>query len=194
VSVVFARHNIAQDAPFPQLDLVSMRNMLIYFQAPLQQRVLGLCHFALVPGGLLLLGSSERPGVRTGLFAPLDDLHRIYTREPGRITHDRWGTHPFAKATPAAQPAAAADQGARLRDALVRAYAPAGLVVGSGDDVLEVLGDVSPWCRIGPGRPSGHAIPMLLEVLRPASCCPRRGTPASPASPVRWSSATARSG
>ncbi|MEI8081159.1 MAG: chemotaxis protein CheB, partial [Actinomycetes bacterium] len=57
-AVVFARHNVAQDPPFPRIDLITLRNTLIYFTGPLQARVLNFAHFALVPGGVLFLGQS----------------------------------------------------------------------------------------------------------------------------------------
>lgn len=55
--VVFARHNVSEDPPFPRLDLISCRNTLIYFTPPLQERVISLFRFGLLPGGLLFLGN-----------------------------------------------------------------------------------------------------------------------------------------
>jgi two-component system CheB/CheR fusion protein len=62
--VVFARQDLVQDPPFVRLDLVSCRNVLIYFQNPLQERVLGTFHYALAPAGLLFLGVGERLSAR----------------------------------------------------------------------------------------------------------------------------------
>ena len=59
---MFAPHNLIRDAPFTKLDLITCRNLLIYFQPQAQKTVLSLFHFALKPGGLLFLGSSESPG------------------------------------------------------------------------------------------------------------------------------------
>jgi chemotaxis methyl-accepting protein methylase len=56
---VFAPHNLIRDAPFTKMDLISCRNLLIYFQPHAQKTVLTLFHFSLKPGGLLFLGSSE---------------------------------------------------------------------------------------------------------------------------------------
>ena len=57
--VIFAIHDIAVDAPFTRMDLVTCRNMLIYFQRELQERVTSMLHFALRGGGILMLGPSE---------------------------------------------------------------------------------------------------------------------------------------
>src|SRR5205807_2325820 len=60
--VVFAPHDIIRDAPFTKLDLVTCRNLLIYFEPPAQKRTIALFHFGLKAGGVLMLGPSETPG------------------------------------------------------------------------------------------------------------------------------------
>jgi two-component system CheB/CheR fusion protein len=77
---VFARHDVGADPPFPRLDLVSCRNTLIYFTAPMQERVLNLFRFGLVPGGLLFLGCSEALANRTPGFRVVDAEQRIFLR------------------------------------------------------------------------------------------------------------------
>jgi chemotaxis methyl-accepting protein methylase len=79
-SVVFAAHDILRDPPFVRLDLLSSRNLLIYLKPDLQQRVLPVFHYALGPGALLWLGTSE---TLTGLgeaFCVVDRKWRIYQR------------------------------------------------------------------------------------------------------------------
>jgi two-component system CheB/CheR fusion protein len=80
---VFARHDLTRDPPFSRLDLISLRNVLIYLGPPLQRRVLPLLHLALRPGGFLLLGEAESVGGFTDLFSLLDKKAKIYgRREP----------------------------------------------------------------------------------------------------------------
>jgi len=79
---VFARQNVAADPPFSQLDLISCRNLLIYLSAPLQKRVLPTFHYALNPGGFLVLGTSETVGRFTDLFELINQKCAIY-RRPG---------------------------------------------------------------------------------------------------------------
>lgn len=76
--VVFAQHNLIKDPPFTNIDLVSCRNLLIYLQPVLQQKVLESINFSLTPQGLLLLGTSETPGEMTDFFAPLHNKFKIY--------------------------------------------------------------------------------------------------------------------
>ncbi len=78
--IMFATHNLLSDSPFSRLDLVSCRNLLIYFNRLAQDRVLDVFDFALKPGGLLFLGSSEM-AEDNALFAVVDKKHRIYKRQ-----------------------------------------------------------------------------------------------------------------
>jgi two-component system CheB/CheR fusion protein len=79
--IVFARQNVTSDPPFSRLDLISCRNLLIYFQPGLQKKILPVFHYALKPGGFLYLGASESIGGFTELFEPLDKKHKIYAKK-----------------------------------------------------------------------------------------------------------------
>ncbi len=79
-SVLFAFHNILRDSPFSNLDLVTCRNLLIYFQPEAQEKVLNLFHFALRPDGVMFLGGSETADETNGLWSVLDKKQRIYGR------------------------------------------------------------------------------------------------------------------
>jgi two-component system CheB/CheR fusion protein len=79
-SVVFSHQNLIGDAPFSKLDLISCRNLLIYLEPEMQQKVISLFHFALVSDGYLLLGPSETVGRLTDLFEIVSKKWRIYRR------------------------------------------------------------------------------------------------------------------
>src|SRR5687767_10438116 len=79
--IVFAPHNLLRDAPFTKLDLITCRNLLIYFQPHAQKTVLTLFHFALKPGGILFLGSSESPGGLIDEFDAVDEHARMYRKK-----------------------------------------------------------------------------------------------------------------
>lgn len=84
--VVFARHNLVGDPPFLRLDLVSCRNVLIYFDAPLQSRVLQTFHFGLAPDAYLFLGRSESVTQAEQRFTPVDRRERLF-RKTGNSQH-----------------------------------------------------------------------------------------------------------
>jgi two-component system CheB/CheR fusion protein len=87
-AVIFAHQNVLADPPFSRLDLVTCRNVLIYLEAPMQQRVLEIAHFALKPGRFLLLGSSETVGPQVDLFQSVHKRIRLY-RRLGTVRHER---------------------------------------------------------------------------------------------------------
>jgi two-component system CheB/CheR fusion protein len=78
--VIFARQDLVQDPPFLRLDLVSCRNVLIYFQSELQARLLSVFHYALNPGAYLFLGKSEGIFQQEALFGVVDKDGRLYRR------------------------------------------------------------------------------------------------------------------
>ena len=77
---VFSTHDLVKDPPFSKLDMVSCRNLLIYFEVGLQQRVLTTFHYGLKPQGALWLGPSETIANSTRLFDSIDKRNRIYER------------------------------------------------------------------------------------------------------------------
>ena len=79
----FSAHSLVRDPPFSRMDLVSCRNLLIYMDTDLQATVIPAFHYSLLPGGCLLLGSSETVSRHEDLFAPLDKGNRIFLRRDG---------------------------------------------------------------------------------------------------------------
>jgi two-component system CheB/CheR fusion protein len=77
---IFSQHNVVKDAPFSKLDLISCRNLLIYLNAELQNRVLPLFHFALLGERFLFLGNSENVTRHPKLFVPVDRRARIFRK------------------------------------------------------------------------------------------------------------------
>ncbi|MBA3873057.1 MAG: PAS domain-containing protein [Anaerolineae bacterium] len=84
--LVFASHSVVKDPPFSKLDLISCRNVLIYMESDLQDKILSYFHFALVPTGFLLLGSSESLGTHDREFKVIDLQHKLFQRSHGSST------------------------------------------------------------------------------------------------------------
>ena len=80
--VLFAEHDLLKDSPFSRLDLVSCRNLLIYLERDVQQRVFQTFHFALRPQALLFLGASESCEDEGNLFSVVDKRNRIFMQHP----------------------------------------------------------------------------------------------------------------
>jgi len=172
--VLFARHNIAEDPPFPDIDLISCRNTLIYFTAPLQERVIDLFSFSLQAGGLLFLGSSESLGRLSG-FSALNPVHRIYERSSGGRSRRRLALAMSMQAPVPPQRQAAGvsrvrdtvpEQHIKLLEALTRTLLPPALVLDEDHNLVEVLGDVSAYCRIPEGSMTAAAGAFLRDELQ----------------------------
>lgn len=157
--IVFARHDVTRDPPFPRLDLISFRNTLIYMDAELQQRALRLLRYALLDRGLLFLGASERISDQNPLFTRLDDEHHIY-RAAGQ-THP--GRLPI-KGRPA--PSQTPGSGPSVERQLLSQLVDPSLVCDLDGNVIDIVGDVSRWCWVAPGPPSAHVVALLREEFR----------------------------
>jgi len=84
--VVFALQNVIKDPPFTKLDLITCRNLLIYMESELQQKLIGLFHYSLDPGGILLLGTAEALGKQKEGFDELDPRLKIYRRNSSDLS------------------------------------------------------------------------------------------------------------
>ena len=79
--VIFSEQDVIKDPPFSKLDLISCRNVMIYMGAALQKKLIPLFHYALNPGGILFLGTSETTGDFSNLFSAVDNKQKIYQRK-----------------------------------------------------------------------------------------------------------------
>ena len=170
---VFARQNVLTDPPFSRLDLISCRNLLIYMQPELQQRIMSLFHYALKPSGYLWLGSSETVGPLSDRFDAANTRHKLFLKKsdspapelPLPVFPRDWessGIERVKRHRPAEGGFDALREADRL--ALIR-YAPPGVVVNRGWEIVQFRGDTSPYLAPAPGRPSLNALTMAREGL-----------------------------
>ena len=78
---IFAKQNMVKDPPFSKIDLISCRNVLIYFGPELQKKTISILFYALNPKGFLMIGPSETVGEFAGLFSVVDKKHTIYSKK-----------------------------------------------------------------------------------------------------------------
>jgi len=173
---IFARHDITCDPPLSRMDLVSCRNVLIYLGRELQERVVPILHYALRPGGVLLLGRSESIGHSDDLFEASDQANHVYARRAtshARLPNLRMLTTGGGGGV-VAMPSSP-DLLTRQADRYVVAhYAPAGVIVDADLRVLHFRGDTSSFLSNPPGAASLHLLklahpdvhPHLVEGLR----------------------------
>ena len=158
---LFTTHDLIKDPPFSKLDLITCRNLMIYFEPQLQQRVLTTFHYALRPGGRLFLGPSESVSQQSRLFEAIDKRHRLYARQdtaatfPG-LSFSRVREPPASPR--AAQPAS--DEIERRAARVIAPYAPAYLVVDRNSNILRFSGRTAKFLE-----PNGVASLNLFALL-----------------------------
>jgi len=171
-SIVFAPHNLIRDAPFTKLDLITCRNLLIYFQPHAQKTVLTLFHFCLKPGGYMFLGSSESPGGLLDEFDTIDEHAKIY-RKRRDIALPRDLKLPLPRAAAARLTAPAPSRGSTvhssllgLYDRLLDRFMPPSFLVDQDGQLVDSFGGVASLLRVKPRRPSQNLLEMLDDDLR----------------------------
>lgn len=170
---LFSSHNLIGDPPFARLDLIVCRNLLIYFDAELQHRLIPLLHYALAPQGYLFLGSSESVAAHGDLFRTVDKQHRIYQRQEPSVrtfvdfpfsTPRRRPSPPLGVARHA--PAKPADIGALLDSLLLKQYAPPAAVVDEHGAVVAFSGRTGGYLQPPAGPPNTDLLAMAHPQLR----------------------------
>jgi two-component system, chemotaxis family, CheB/CheR fusion protein len=170
---VFSVHNVTRDPPFSKLDLISCRNLLIYMDRDLQDRVLRAFHYGLNPDAALFLGPSEGVSHHERLFARLDGKHHIFRRRnadaafpelPLAAAPRRQGTHP---ATPPTSVPNNDWIDRSARRALAK-YSPIYLVVDRHDNIVRFSGgEIGRYLEPSPGAANLSLFGNLRRTLRP---------------------------
>jgi two-component system CheB/CheR fusion protein len=169
---IFARQNVLSDPPFSRMDLISCRNMLIYLEPVLQQRLLPILHYSLQPQGFLWLGSSETIGAYRDLFEIEDTRNKIYSKKAGsgrsgeRVQYQLLiPKPPRAERSGEPPPLGPLDALKEADRILLQRYAPPGVVINASLEIQQFRGDTSAFLTPAPGRASLHLLKMLREGL-----------------------------
>jgi two-component system CheB/CheR fusion protein len=175
--VLFAQHNILLDPPFTKLDVLSCRNLMIYFDASLQRKLLPLFHYSMLTGGILLLGSSETIGRMSNLFAASDSKLRLYVRQekvPGLPADFLMAPFPLSpkakRGSPMAplgnsQPPSESLQAA-AEHLILQAHAPPAVVVNADGDVVFISGSTGRFLEPAAGKTNWNFHAMARQGLR----------------------------
>jgi len=172
--VVFADHNVVQDAPFARLDLLSCRNLLIYLEIDLQDRLLPIFHFALAPGGFLFLGASETIGDQMDLFLTVDKRWKFFQRRDGRNyrrplampLRPRTSGSPEPEKRMTLTSLQDHDVLAQTKQMLLERFSPPCVVTTENGDVLYIHGQIGKYLEPAPGRMSTNILDMVRDSLR----------------------------
>ena len=173
---IFAQHNVLNDPPFSQMDLICCRNLLIYLEPALQTKVISLFHYASRPGGYLVLGTSEGVGPSTNLFSVADRTHKIFlkkataARQPiaFSLNHSAERTEYGVVRVPPKLPESAWNYVEAQKEfdrRLLSQYAPATVFVNEDLEIIHSRGNINRYLKLAPGRASLNLLKMAREGL-----------------------------
>ena len=178
---VFAPHNLIQDPPFSRLDLISCRNVLIYLNSDIQQKIIPRFHYALNSSGVLFLGPSESLGSGDRLFRPIEKEFRIFRRNDdqhaGYSSLSDWRErNPASRSVnvPRDNGLPALPNGVRLEQSfeqsveqhVLRYHAPPHAVINQRNEVVYVSENIAPFVGPSRGAPSSALDMLLVRELR----------------------------
>lgn len=165
---VFAVHNFLKDPPFAKMDLISCRNVMIYFKPFLQKKTIAIFHYALRDKGILWLGNSETAGSTSEFFNPLQRKSKFYTRKPGvgrYITIMSGGKQTAVEEenmTLRNKEVKTEDYQKSADDIVLAKHAPPGVIVNEQFDIVQFRGVTSKFLE----PPSGKATFNLMKMAK----------------------------
>ncbi len=168
--VVFAKHDVLQDAPFTKLDLICCRNLLIYFKPEAQRKTLSLFNFGLRNEGVLFLGPSESITGLESKFASVSDKNNIHKKVSAvRISQLEHGSmHRQDSHQLVARSGSPVDQSneenlslAKTYDSLLEQFVPTGFLVDNKGRILHIFGSVADYFQVTSGRISDSILDLL---------------------------------
>lgn len=169
--VVFAPHGLLKDPPFSHMDLISCRNLLIYLQRDMQRHAISVFHYALEPGGFLMLGTSETLD-RSDLFTTLDKVHCFFrrrdiaTREPPLPVFITTGPRAIEHRPEMATQSRPETGYGALHTRLVEQYAPPSILVDAEHRVVHYSHQVGRYLTHPGGDPTHDVFRLVHEDLR----------------------------
>jgi len=170
---IFSQHSLISDPPFSRLDLISCRNLLIYFDSDLQKRLIPLFHYALRDDGYLFLGSSENLSAYSELFRTADKPHRLFQRKPAIIPPqidfplvDRSSYRQLSqtKSQPAIRQQSQVTKS--IERILLQDYTPACVILNEQDEIVYFFGRTGKYLEPSQGTPSNNLFDLARLGLR----------------------------
>lgn len=171
--IVFATHNMFSAPPFGKLDLISCRNVMIYFQPVMRRGLFAIFHQALKNGGFLFLGKSETAGEYVNLFKPVCSAEKIYVHKAeGKVEDLAPPTFNIPNIQNISLKSIRAGMSQSAETAVENRYVrflerhlPATVVLGADNTALHFFGNYSDYLALAPGRASLNFFQMLSEDL-----------------------------
>ena len=169
---VFARQDLVKDPPFSRMDIISCRNVLIYFGGVLQKKVIPIFHYALNPGGFLMLGKSEGIGNFSDLFSSVHQKVKIYSKRamPTRLNlkafvNEYCEGQTGTRKTVQDNLLSSSDIQREADSIIMGKYSPGGVVITDSMEIIQFRGNTRPYLDHTPGDASLNLIKMVRAEL-----------------------------
>lgn len=160
---VFAHHNLLKDPPFAKLDLISCRNVLIYFQNYLQKKAFSTFHYALNEKGFLALGKSENVSINSELFNP-SGKNKIFIKKEAVETFRPVATvkRTFleGREKPQVTEPKKDDFQRSVDEIIIHKYSAVGVIVNDQLDIVQFRGSTGPYLEAPPGKATLNVLKM----------------------------------
>ncbi|RYZ57446.1 MAG: chemotaxis protein CheR [Proteobacteria bacterium] len=173
--IIFSHHDVARDPPFSKLDLISCRNLMIYMEPVLQQKLLRIFHYSLLPGGFLFMGNSETIGEAAGMFTTFDKRWKFYERKASYVSPSRGAdfeafrnfaqTQPELQRTTTSMPRKMAIR-ELSQDFLLTHFAPPSVVCDELGDILYIHGKTSNYLEPPMGEARLNIFAMAKDDIK----------------------------
>jgi two-component system, chemotaxis family, CheB/CheR fusion protein len=162
--IVFAKHDVTKDPPFTNVELITCRNLLIYLQPPLQQKIFDYFNFSLNAQGILFLGSSESLGDMIDYFEPLEHKWKLYYSKGRKKQLHNANIMDPSLLVRRTQKAYSHIPGSRMKDYEVErvlerfltvmheGYIPLSIIVNEQLEIVHVVGDTNKYFRVPTGK------------------------------------------
>ncbi len=170
---VFAVQNVIKDPPFSQLDLISCRNLLIYLGPMLQKKIMLIFHYALKPGGYLLLGSAESISGSSDYYQVVNSKEKIYTKKSVATPRQLdFGSHNVGMApqpprqginASGTNTGAEFDLGRQIDKLLIDKFTPPAVAINGNMDILQFRGRTGDYLESPPGEATLKILKMARE-------------------------------
>jgi len=170
--VVFAKHNITLHPPFTKIDIITCRNVLIYMDVELQNKLLGLFYYSLNIDGYMVLGSAETPGTQGHFFTTIDAKLKIYKRiitnqTPDLLDFPSSFSRSRTTIIESPRPVISAVSIQTLADQLLlQHFSPPGVLVNGKGDIIYISGRTGKYLEPSVGKANMNIFAMLREGLR----------------------------
>jgi two-component system CheB/CheR fusion protein len=172
--VVFAPQNVIKDPPFTKLDILTCRNMLIYMEPELQNKMMSLFNYSLNSGGIMVLGTAETMGTAKEGFEELDPRLKIYMRigksNPTELLDFPSSFNRTKREIPGEKTIPKSPENIQTiaEQTMLQRFAPASVLVNDKGDILYITGRTGRYLEPAAGKTNMNIFAMAREGLREA--------------------------